>query len=534
MARPKKGQKSDAFHRYAAAYERLGSVQAVAKEFNVTRSCVQRSLASGGVATDISKMLGTLGGFEAVKMPLPAGDKVARYIITSAQNDTAVNRTFFDRLKMLAEFYDAKLMVTTWTYSPQRSSAEPDAPPQWAALLQDHIVTDRVELAPGLVLCGEITRVLPTAARPLSGFETYTGRASTIIPHAKIAMESVASMKSEPAKFLYTTGACTKHNYSRTKAGFKGEFHHAYGALVVEVTKSGWWVRQINADSQNRIYDLDICVDADGVTYGNEAEALVMGDVHIAEADREVMRATWGEDGLVDFMRPKQQILHDVFDMRSRPWQDELNFHRNYEKFIDGQESVEGEVLEARQVLVDTILRGWCDTVIVRSNHDLKLEKWLNTADYRKDLVNARFFLRAQLAKIDAIFNGQKKFKVLEWALNLQNVKFLDEDESYVICKNRGGGIECGQHGHLGPNGSRGTPLGLARLARKQIIGDKHVAGIYDGVYVVGTCTLNPAYVRGPSAWSATHCVVYENGKRALLTMWDGRFHAPRDKLRYV
>lgn len=519
---------------YREAYERLGSVRAVAKEFGVTRSSVQQSLSRLGIVTDITKMLGTLGGFKSTRMPQPSGDQVFRYIVTSAQNDTAVNRTFLDRLIALSEFYDAQLMVATWTYSPQKGRSEPDSRPQWAAALQEYLVTDRVELAPGLVLCGEINRILPTAARPLSGFETYTGRASTIIPHAKIAMESVPSMRSEAAKFLYTTGTCTKHNYSRTKAGFKGEFHHAYGALVVEVTKDGWWARQINADSQNRIHDLDICVDDDGVTHSNEAAALIIGDVHVAEADPEIVQATWGKDELVDFLRPNEQILHDVFDMRSRPWQDEQNFHRQYEKHVAQQESVAEEVEEARHFLHDLVVRDWAKTIIVRSNHDLKLEKWLNYADYKKDLVNASFFLHAQLAKVEAIRKGDKQFKVLEWALRIPDARFLAEDESYIICKNRGGGIECGQHGHLGPHGSLGTPRGLARLARKQIIGDKHVAGIYDGVYVVGTCALNPAYARGPSAWSPTHCVVYENGKRALLTMWSGRFYAPRDGLRYA
>lgn len=527
---------------YIEKYRELGSVSAVARYFGVHRSGVQRAMRAAGFSTDVDALLGALGGVKTVKYPLPKAGEVKRYIVTAAQNNTAVNKTFFDRLMQLRDFYKAQLLVCPFTYSPKTSLTAIEDP-WYDPQVQEHLVTDRIQLANGLILCAEVTRTLPTAARPLSGYETYTGRASSIFPHAKIAMESVPSMRNEGTKLMYTTGACTKHNYSRTKAGFKGEFHHAYGALIVEVMRDGWWVRQINADSQNRIYDLDVCVDDEGVTYGNAAEALAYGDLHPRVADPDVVHATWGPGGLADFLQPAQQIVHDGFDMESRAYQDEASFHRQYQKYVQRRDSVQDEVDHARRMVLDAVIGDRdCKTVFVRSNHDLKLEKWLDRGEYRTDHANAEFFLEAQLAKVKAIKRGDTKFKVLEWALKhnadaadmdkLSKIVFLDEDESYVICRNRGGGIECGNHGHLGPNGSHGTPRGLAKMARKQIIGDKHSAGIYDGVYVVGTCTgPDVAYAKGPSSWSPTHCVVYENGKRALVTMWNRRFFAPRDGL---
>ena len=520
---------------YVAAYQELGSVQAVAKKFKVNRSVVQLSLKRAGVETDHEKLMGSLGGLKSTKYEVPKTG-VKRYIITAAQNNTKVNKVFWDRLNDLAGFYNANIIVCPFTYSPQTSLTKVDEP-WYDPEVQEFLVSDRIQLAPGLVLCAEVTRTLPTAVNPLSGYETYTGRASSIFPHAKIALQTIPSMKDEQTKFMYTTGAVTKHNYSKTKAGFKGEFHHAYGALIVEVSAEGWWVRQLNADSQNRIYDLDICADEDGVTYGNTAAALVYGDFHAAEIDPEVLASTWsGDEALVDFLQPEYQILHDFFDMRSRPWQDELSFHRQLEKHVKKQESVKDEIDEAHRMYVDYVHRDFAQSVFVRSNHDIKIEKWLNTADYRRDLINAEFFLEAQLEKVRAIVNDVKRFNVFEWAMRLRgipdNVIFLQEDDSFIICKNKGGGIECGQHGHLGPNGSKGTPRGLAKMARKQFIGDKHSPCIVDGLYTVGTCTgRDVAYTRGPSSWSPTHGVAYENGKRALLTMWAGRFYAPRDNL---
>ena len=36
------------------------------------------------------------------------------------------------------------------------------------------------------------------------------------------------------AKIMTTTGACTLANYTSSRAGAGGEFHHCYGVLIVE------------------------------------------------------------------------------------------------------------------------------------------------------------------------------------------------------------------------------------------------------------------------------------------------------------
>lgn len=529
-----------------AAYAKYGSTRKAAKALGVHHSAIDQALRNQDMQPSKTELYGKLGGkTRTVKRGTPKAG-VKRYILTAAQTETKINEGFWANLLALAEYYDAEVLVAPFAYNKQafghQTNAKPGAKKDGNELfsasdpaLAPYLISDRVQLAKGLVFCAEV-QILPTAADPLSGLETYTGRASGVFPHAKIEMRSIPSMRNEPTKFNYTTGCVTKHNYIQKKAGQKGEFHHAYGAILAEVTADGWWVRQLNADKNNVVYDLDVCAE-DGVVYESEgAEALVCGDVHVAEMDPAVERATWHDGGLVDLLKPKQQILHDVFDMRSRPWQDAKNFHRQFEKHVKGQESVEQEVWECADALTDAILPKVPASVVVRANHDLKLESWLNEGDYKTDLVNAEFFLEAQLAKVRAIIGGDKKFKVLEWALRratgapvLNTTVFLDEDESYVLCRDAGGGIECGNHGHRGANGAKGTPEGFRKMARKMIIGDKHSAGIYGGVYVTGTCTGTEVdYAKGPSSWSPTHCVVYPNGKRALVTMWGGRFFAER------
>ena len=48
-----------------------------------------------------------------------------------------------------------------------------------------------------------------------------------------------------------------------------------------------------------------------------------------------------------------------------------------------------------------------------------------------------------------------------------------------------------------------------------------------DGVYQVGTSSrLKLEYNSGPSSWLHTHCCIYPNGKRTLITIIDGQWRA--------
>ena len=98
-------------------------------------------------------------------------------------------------------------------------------------------------------------------------------------------------------------------------------------------------------------------------------------------------------------------------------------------------------------------------------------------------------------------------------------MRFLREDESYVIHD-----VEHGLHGDRGPNGARGTVLGLLKMGGKISMGHVHSAQILDGVFVAGTSSkIRLDYTRGPTSWSHSHIVQYPNGKRAIITVRDGK-----------
>lgn len=518
-----------------------GNVSAIAREMGLPRQTVHYHVRRMGLRDNAPIATGQTHAMSAEKIDLPDKGTIHRFILTSAQNNTHVHKPVWDSLVLLAEHLGAEIMVSRFTYNKQAYFQSSRVKPGTAdndpyhdlwydPLIESYVNDKRMELAPGLVWCGEMN-IIPTAVRPLSGFETYTGRSSGIFPHVKFALESVASGKSESAKFNYTTGTVTKRNYLQRKAGLRAEHHHCYGGLLVEIDELGnWWVRQLNSTEKGEIYDLDVRVYNGEVTTGNRVEAITWGDIHAASLDPDVMRVVWHEGGMLDTLRPKHQFLHDVFDMRARNHHERKNPHKMFKRYINGEDSVEDELKYTAQFL-RLADRSWCKTVVVNSNHDNALIRWLRESDYKDDPVNAIFFLEAQLEMYKAIYRSDDSFMLLEWAMRRLNApvstRFLREDESFVICKDAAGGIECGMHGHLGVNGAKASPLGLSKMGRKANTGHTHSAAIIDGMYVAGTSSyLDMDFNVGPSSWSHSHVLTYPTGKRAVVTLWHDRWRA--------
>ena len=88
--------------------------------------------------------------------------------------------------------------------------------------------------------------------------------------------------------------------------------------------------------------------------------------------------------------------------------------------------------------------------------------------------------------------------------------------------------VEPGQiTGYLGPNGAQGGANAYAKMGRKANVGHTHQAGIRDGIYTGGTLSyLDLGYNRGPSSWSHSNIITYVNGKRTIITMWNGKWRA--------
>ena len=455
----------------------------------------------------------------------------ARYVFVSAQNNTYVHEDFLKSLENYLEYNNAKLYVSTFTYNKHsfENSTKADEDLWYDPKLRKHtLMNEPVQLAKGLVFCGELN-ILPTAVNPLSGLHNYTALDSAIVPHAKMQLESIPTPKVLDAKILYTTGAITQRNYVQKKAGQKAGFHHVFGAVVVEVDEDGdWFVRQLIAESDTgNFYDLENYYTPEGVygVSGCSVEAINWGDIHVAKLDEQVASTSWGyPDSMLDTLMPKYQFMHDVYDHKYRNHHSTGNPHFMFQMYSEKTESVRSEIEDTASEML-RMDRPWCQMVVVESNHDLALERWLRESDYRKDPVNALYYLELQLAKYSAISQQEKDFKIFEYAIkdansNLAGVRFLGTDESFVVC-----GVECGQHGHQGNNGARGSVRAFQIQGTKFNIGHGHSAFIKDGVYAAGVSGKKEmGYNVGGSGWSHSHIITYANGKRATATLKNGKW----------
>jgi hypothetical protein len=529
-----------------------GSMRAVARELGISRGAVKYRLdkaAQLGLIYDKPTSGGTYSRLESKKMPLPKPGELKRYLITSAQNNTDAHTEFFTNLTTYAEFLDASLLVGTFSYNrasfSQKSTkrnmgpTEVDRQEDWYdPLFEPYFADEPLELAPMLEWRGELN-IQPTAKRPLTGLETYTQLKSGIFPHAKVQLTSVAGTKGDGAKMNYTTGAATLLNYVKKKAGLEAEFHHAFGALIVEVDSEGdWFVRQLNADGDGTFYDIPdlgqvgaIKVERGEVfVEGEPVEAINWGDLHTAVIDPECKAMAFDAGGMLDVLRPKHQLAHDVIDfVVNKGHHDRKNAHARFRKKILGQTNVSNEV-DGVKDLLDYMRRDWCLTVVADANHDRHLERWLNENDHRFDDTNAIFMLECELEFRRAIEKDPNQTWLhLYEALKRKGLSdadlFLHADDQFVICPDDGGGIECSLHGDIGPNGSRGAPIGLSKMGRRANTGHTHSACILDGLYVAGTMSLLVQdWNVGPSSWSHSQIVTYPNGKRAIVTFYNGKW----------
>lgn len=539
-----------------ALYAKHGSLSAICRKESVGWSYMHRrycKAVDAGLmeALDMGrkthqKVQGTKQRVKALKTKK---DTHHTFILTCAQNNTDIHLPTWANLLALAEHEGAKIMVSTFMYTKKglaarnakanRTSAVHDKDDTW---FDPHVVpfinNDRVEIAKGLVWCGELN-IIPTAVSPLTGLEVYTGRKSMVAPHVTQQMQSIASYgEGDGAKLNYCTGTVTQRNYIQRKEGFKAEFHHMYGALFVEVDEAGhWWCRQLNADSDGVIYHIGpdgvLKVDGGIVTSGHRVLSVTGGDTHEDEKDPVVHDAKYRTGGMVDVLQPKYNFVHDVLNFARRSHHNLKDPYFMIEQFVKKRESVEEEITGVRSFLQE-IKRPGCLTVVVDSNHDRHLDRWLTENDGRKDPVNARYWSLLNKYKIDTIYSGISgsvlAAAIADWDTSWCSkwrVKFLEEDEGFVTAKGCGGGIENGMHGDRAANGARGNIRSFAKMGRRSNVAHSHSCGIFQGCFQAGTNSKQKLrYNHGASSWSQSDIVTFENAKRCIVTFAFGKWHA--------
>lgn len=470
-----------------------------------------------------------------------------RFILTSAQNNTFPHKNFLASLEQAAEDLEATLLVSKYAYNKNgfkaagnnnevREDKAANSDLHYDPAFEKYFLNENVFLHSRdsrFAFMAEIN-ILPTADFPLSGFaETVTALElnGVAIGHAKITAESVPAMKGEIVRRMYSTGTATLKNYIQQKAGQKAEALHNFGALLVEFDDDGeFFVRQLETmDDSGAFYDLNTHYSPSGaVPVIGHVLALQYGDIHAEKLDHLCAAASWGDSSsLLDVLRPRYQIVHDVHDFTSRNHHNRASGVFLAKQYAAGRDKVQDDLIDTGRVL-EAMEREYSQTVIVESNHDLALSRWLDDpkCDIKSDPANGALYHRLNAAIYQAIEDGDETFNVLDYALRQVagcdfSAVFLTTDQSFKIA-----GIECGAHGHNGINGARGNPKGFRKLG-KMNTGHTHTASIYGGVYTAGVAgSLDMGYNIGASSWTQTHIITYANGQRTLIDFKNGKFFA--------
>ncbi|MGL6342582.1 MAG: Hint domain-containing protein [Waterburya sp.] len=380
-----------------------------------------------------------------------------KYLITAVQNATPINERFFDSLLLYSRLHQAELIAIPYLYRNPTSPYEHEEE-YFSPLIEPYLCRERKKLSSTIQILGDVS-INPTASNPLSGLEPLANGLNTIVAHPQVALKYLATPVGELPLAIASTGSISQKNYSASKAGKKGEFHHSFGAVVLEIDGDTGHVRHLLASSDGSFIDL-------GIKYSNfgteviETRALVMGDLHIGSTCSKVTLAT---SKLVQQLRPKKIILHDCFDGET------VNHHEDNNPFAKFKHRFNTlkEELDRNACVLKAYSKTCDDLVIVDSNHNDFLYRWLQRVDWKTlDTETAKIYLEACLQ-----VTKDNKADVYAQEMRKRGVKarFLSIDESFVV-----EGVELGFHGHLGSNGSRGSDKQFAKLGRKTIVGHRH------------------------------------------------------------
>ena len=453
-------------------------------------------------------------------------EPVKRYIVTAAQNATPLHDGFWKALQIATKHYNAELLVIPLRYKNPTSrweNAKAETDEWWDPKVVPFLWNVRKVLNDNIEVLGDM-KIQPTAVEPLTGLEGFTGARSAIVGHTKLAFQTVPTPGHKMAKIMTTTGACTIKNYSDTRAGKHGEFHHTLGAVIVEVQEKKFWLRHLNADKDGWIKDLEWEFTPQSVQKGERPAAIVLGDTHVDFTDPGVERATFGPGSILDILAPEKIIWHDLLDAYSVNPHHKGNPFNAIAKLASGLDDVAGEVRRAIEYVRIHTPAG-VESYIVSSNHDDMLHRWILNHDWKSDPKNAAFYLETALAIAKATKMGDggteypRPFKYWVDRAAIPGLVCLGGEELTVA------GILCSAHGDIGPNGARGSAKNLRRIGVKSVIGHSHSPQISEGCYQVGTSSrLQLEYNKGPSGWLHCHCLIHADGKRQLIVIIDGRW----------
>lgn len=390
---------------------------------------------------------------------------------------------------------------------------------------REHIVFGDLALNSNLYING--IKMSAKQIDPTTGLNRMGHTRSFIFGSPKQRLRFSANSINKYPHATMGTGAVTLPNYETNRymserTAKLAQVDHKVGALIVELDPDGkYYFRQVQAASSGAFADLGKLYMPDGRVLDYAPEFFVMGDLHPGEVDEQALNA-WEQ--VVRVTKAKNGIIHDGYNGHSSSHWLEGKIMDKARMAIAGMTSIEAEGKLCAKYLKKIL--SWFPAegklYMVGSNHNDFLSRYLNDKRWIKDYENLDFVTKHL---IGPAMQGQDPVKVLvEMFLTPQErtrIVWWDEHTDF-----RFAGCQLAAHGHLGPNGSKGTLKNLAAAFGSCFVGHSHTSGIYQEAYQVGTTTHRKLpYTKGPSSWMHASGLLYANGSKQLIHVIDGKWH---------
>jgi predicted phosphodiesterase len=433
-----------------------------------------------------------------------------RYVITSATPGCTAHEPFLQAIQNYCRKHKATHLIIPTVAISKKAVLDPVLSKYGTIVMEDTKLNNKLVIS-----------TIPIGAEqpdPVAGLERLFGiDQSVIYSSPKQRLKSVASPSNDLPRVIMTPGSVTRPHKKASKRALISNLDHVMGAIIVEVEGSTiYHFRQTQADRDGSFIDLGVKYASRGKPEPAKVSAVIPGDWHTGYTDPAV-RSVVVE--LLKKFNPSYLIFHDLFDGIS------VNHHIEHKylmkALLGAQNSLTAELQVTANELAFFEKLVKKEVVVVKSNHDEFVDRWLDSGGYLTDSTNHIIGLELALAKAngkDPLEYGVAKYT------SLNKTRFLKSDESFKISRKE---IECGMHGHLGVNGARGSTASLEKAYLLSISGHTHSPEIQRGAWVVGTSSyLKLNYNRGPSSWMHTLCIVYENGARQLINVIRGKWQA--------
>lgn len=476
-------------------------------------------------------------------IPAPR-DVKAGFVLTAQQEGTPLcGPAWITMAAIAAARGHYKMGVGGFTYQKkwfQRSSKQDVAEvAPWPAMIEPLVRRSRFDLHDQVQFAAEMN-ISPTASSPLTGLMKYIKSVTTVFPHPKREIESVPRHSWKQDVHMWTTGACSVPNYILQKAGLIALQAHTIGCVIVEIDhQDRVFLRNVDInpytgearDIELHVVDGVVRIDKEYREANNlPGPVMAVGCLHVPNLNADHARGIFGigeqeaEDlALVDVVDPAYQIFHDLHDGES------INHHEDhdplalYSRHTRQRNHLDVE-LDAAASFLKATYRPTTQTIVVNSNHDDFVRRWLLKPSQQIEIQNAKLWHRLNYLMRELIELGKrpKPFELVmrEKAPEL-NLEFIGPDDPCEIY-----GTHFGYHGDKGPDGSRGSTAGLARMGVPIIKAHDHKMTWKDYVKSVGNLLGKALYATGPTSWTGSWSLVHCDGSTQMGNMVGSKWRA--------